>query len=322
MKNKLFCFTNIFKETLWGGHRILPFKGFESDSRTIGESWEISGIPENQSIVVGGFYDGLSLSQLIDKGGAQLLGNNNFTRFGNNFPLLVKYIDSAQSLSVQVHPNDTLAQSRHGCLGKNEMWYVVDCLNDAFLYCGFSCQITKDEYIARVQNNSIIDVLQRYQVKPGDFFYIPAGCVHSIGAGCLICEIQQSSDITYRIYDFDRLDNNGNPRQLHIHEAEDAISFNPQTSFHNKRFLINEPTLLVANTNFTTYAYRLTSSIVRNYENIDSFVVLICTQGSCCISCDDEVVQLPAGHSMLVSAEARYVDIVPEAETFILESFV
>ena len=155
MENKLFRFTDIFKETLWGGHRILPFKGLEADGRLIGESWELSGIPGNESVVAGGAYGGLTLTQLAERGGSALLGEENFKRFGTRFPLLVKFIDAAQPLSVQVHPDDELAQRRHGCPGKTEMWYVVDGAPGAYLLDGFSRQVTADEYAARVADQTL-----------------------------------------------------------------------------------------------------------------------------------------------------------------------
>ena len=225
MENKLFRFADIFKETLWGGHRILPFKGLPADRRTIGESWELSGIAGHESVVEGGAYAGLTLTQLAEKGGAALLGAENFRRFGVKFPLLVKFIDAAQPLSVQVHPNDELAQRRHGCAGKTEMWYVVDSAPGAYLLDGFNRAVTPDEYAARVAGQTLPEVLKRYDVHRGEVYYLPAGRVHSIGPGCFICEIQQSSDVTYRIYDFGRVDSEGRPRQLHVEEAKEAIDY-------------------------------------------------------------------------------------------------
>lgn len=322
MQNKLFRFSDIFKETIWGGKRILPYKGLTADDRQIGESWELSGIADHESIVVGGAYDGLTLPALIDKGGAQLLGKSNYCHFGNNFPLLVKFIDATQALSVQVHPNDALARRRHGCPGKTEMWYVVDGTPDAYLLSGFNRIMTQNEYAARVADNTLADVLRRYDVKAGDVYFLPAGQVHSIGAGCFICEIQQSSDITYRIYDFGRRDAQGKTRQLHVKEAMDAINFDflpPELHFDIKD---NQPNEIVQCTHFTTNAFRLTQPIERSYLGLDSFVILVCTKGKCHVSCGEESLELAEGHTLLVAAEAQSIKLTPDPQTHLLEAYV
>ena len=322
MENKLFRFADIFKETLWGGQRILPFKGLEADERRIGESWELSGIPGSESVVVGGAYDGLTLTQLAEKGGASLLGAENFRRFGTRFPLLIKFIDAAQPLSVQVHPNDELAQRRHGCPGKTEMWYVVDRAPGAYLLDGFNRPVTADEYAARVEDQTLPDVLRRYDVQPGDVYYLPAGRVHSIGPGCFICEIQQSSDVTYRIYDFGRVDSQGRPRQLHVEEAKEAIDYAVAAPEVRREVEANVPTELVRSPFFTTGAYRLTEPMACDYADLDSFVILVCTAGTCRVACGDEEVRLTAGHTLLVAAEAKGVTLMPEGEATVLESYV
>ncbi len=322
MKNKLFRFTDLFKETLWGGHRILPFKGLEADDRLIGESWELSGIPGDESVVQGGAYDGMTLTQLVEEGGSALLGEENFSRFGTRFPLLVKFIDAAQPLSVQVHPDDELAEKRHHCPGKTEMWYIVDGAEGAYLLDGFSRQVTPDEYAARVADNTLPEVLRRYEVCPGDVYYLPAGRVHSIGTGCFICEIQQSSDVTYRIYDFGRTDSEGRPRQLHVEEAKDAIDYSVTEPEVRCDIEENVPVELVKSSFFTTGVYRLTEPMTCDYSELDSFVILICTEGTCRVSCAGEETVLTAGHTLLVSAEAESVTLVPEGAATVLESYV
>lgn len=322
MKNKIFLFTDYFKETLWGGHRILPYKGLPVDGRQIGESWELSGIPGHESVVKGGAYDGLTLTRLVECGQSALLGEENYKRFGTKFPLLIKFIDAAQPLSVQVHPDDRLAQERHGCPGKTEMWYVAGCEPGAYLLDGFNREVTADEYAARVADSTLSEVLRRYDVQRGDVFYLPAGRVHSIGSGCFICEIQQSSDVTYRIYDFGRTDSEGNPRQLHVEEARDAIDYTltePETRPDVKN---DEPATLVQSPYFTTGIYRLTEPMACDYSELDSFVILICTAGTCRVTCGDEEHVLTAGHTLLVAAEAEGVRLTPEGEAEILESYV
>lgn len=322
MKNNLFRFTDIFKETLWGGHRILPYKGLRADETSIGESWELSGMSGNESVVQGGTYDGLTLTQLIEEGGSDLLGKDNYARFGKKFPLLIKFIDAAQPLSVQVHPNDELAMRRHGCPGKTEMWYVVDAAPGAYLLDGFSRQVTPDEYAARVADQTLPEVLRRYEVKAGDVYYLPAGRVHSIGTGCFICEIQQSSDVTYRIYDFGRTDSQGRPRQLHVEEAKEAIDYAVAAAEESLSVVENEPVELVHSPFFTTSVYRLTEPMECDYSELDSFVILICTEGTCRVACGGESVVLTAGHTLLVAAAAEGVNLTPEGQATMLESYV
>ena len=236
--------------------------------------------------------------------------------------MLIKFIDAAQPLSVQVHPDDELAQRRHGCPGKTEMWYVVDGTPGAYLLDGFSRQVTADEYAARVADQTLPEVLRRYDVRPGDVYYLPAGRVHSIGTGCFICEIQQSSDVTYRIYDFGRVDSEGRPRQLHVEEAKEAIDYTVTEPETRREIEANVPAELVRSPFFTTSAYRLTEPMTCDYADLDSFVILICTKGACRVSCGEEEVKLAAGHTLLVSAEAESVTLAPEGEATILESYV
>lgn len=197
-------FKPILKSIIWGGSDICPFKGITPVQEGIGESWELSHVEGNYSIVDNGALEGKTLDELIRTYGKQLLGEKVVEQFGSTFPLLIKFIDARDDLSIQVHPDDELAKKRHNSFGKTEMWYVINATKGAGLYSGFSKQIDADEYVKRVEDNTIMDVLQRYEVNPGDVFFLPAGRVHAIGAGCFIAEIQQTSNITYRIYDYDR----------------------------------------------------------------------------------------------------------------------
>ncbi len=321
MENKIFRFTDIFKETLWGGRRILPFKGMEADGRRIGESWELSGIAGSESTVAGGAYDGLTLSQLAERGGSALLGAKNFRRFGTRFPLLVKFIDAALPLSVQVHPGDELARRRHGCPGKSELWYVVDGAPGAYVLDGFSRRVTAEEYAARVADGTLPEVLRRREVRPGDMYYLPAGRVHSIGEGSFICEIQQSSDVTYRIYDFGRVDAEGKPRRLHVEEAREAIDFSV-TEPETRRGTGTGAAETVKCPYFTVVASELSAPVTRDYAAIDSFVIIVCTKGACRVSCGGEEARLAAGHTLLVSAEAGETTLVPEGGAAVLETYV
>ena len=223
----MYKFQPILKSTIWGGEKIVPYKHIASDQKQVGESWELSGVKGNESVVAGGPEAGTTLPGLIARHGAALLGKANAARFGQEFPLLIKFIDARQDLSIQVHPNDALAWERHKSKGKTEMWYVVDADKGARLRSGFAKQVTPAQYEASVADNTITDLLAEYEIHPGDLFFLPAGRVHSIGAGAFIAEIQQTSDITYRIYDYGRLGADGKPRQLHIPQALDVTLREP-----------------------------------------------------------------------------------------------
>ena len=223
----MYKFQPILKSTIWGGEKIVPYKHIASDQKQVGESWELSGVKGNESVVAGGPEAGTTLPGLIARHGAALLGKANAARFGQEFPLLIKFIDARQDLSIQVHPNDALAWERHKSKGKTEMWYVVDADKGARLRSGFAKQVTPAQYEASVEDNTITDLLAEYEIHPGDLFFLPAGRVHSIGAGAFIAEIQQTSDITYRIYDYGRLGADGKPRQLHIPQALDVTLREP-----------------------------------------------------------------------------------------------
>ena len=322
IKTTLFRFSDIFKETIWGGQRLLPFKGLQADSRKIGESWELSGVSGHESVVVGGPYEGLTLTELIDECGADLLGKDTWLRCGREFPLLVKFIDAADQLSVQVHPDDELARRRHGCLGKTEMWYVVDAAPGSSMLDGFSRRITPEEYERRVADHTLSEVLNRVEVSAGDCYFLPAGRVHSIGAGCFICEIQQSCDITYRIYDFGRVDSQGRQRELHVQQAREAISFAPTTPEQAVPVVPDVPAELVRASQFTTTLYRLTEPMTCDYSELDSFVILVCLKGCCRVTSGRDSVELTAGHTLLVAAAATDVVLAPDGEAELLETYV
>ena len=215
---------------LWGGDKIIPYKGIEMEMPSVGESWEISGVKGNESVVAEGPDAGMKLPELIARDKGALVGQSNYERFGKEFPLLIKFIDARQDLSIQVHPNDKLAWERHQSKGKTEMWYVVDADPGSRLRSGFAKQVTPDEYEQSIADNTITDLLKEYDIHAGDVFFLPAGRIHSIGAGAFIAEIQQTSNITYRIYDFNRCDDNGNPRELHTEMSKAAMSLTAQAT--------------------------------------------------------------------------------------------
>ena len=317
-------FEPILKQTLWGGDKIISFKHLNDELTEVGESWELSGVENNESVVANGPDKGLSLVEMVAKYREELVGEANYVRFGNKFPLLIKFIDAKQDLSIQVHPSDDLAKKRHNSMGKTEMWYVVGADKGAKLRSGFSEEITPKEYKDRVYNNTITDVLQEYEIHPGDVFFLPAGRVHSIGAGAFVAEIQQTSDITYRIYDFNRKDADGKMRELHTDLAREAIDFEVVDDYRtNYEALENEPVELVACPYFTTSLYVMTEKISCDYSELDSFVIFICIEGSCEIIDDQKnEITLSAGETILFPASTQEVSITPTDAVKLLEAYV
>ena len=318
-------FKPILKKIIWGGSDICPFKGITPVQEGIGESWELSHVEGNYSVVDNGALEGKTLDELIRTYGKQLLGEKVVEQFGSIFPLLIKFIDARDNLSIQVHPDDELAKKRHNSFGKTEMWYVVDADKGAKLRSGFSEQITPKEYKERVLNNTITDVLQEYEIHPGDVFFLPAGRVHSIGAGAFIAEIQQTSDITYRIYDFNRKDANGKTRELHTDLAREAINYEVLDDYRTKyEPLKDEPVELVACPYFTTSLYDMTEEISCDYSELDSFVIFICMEGSCkMVDNEGNELTVNAGETILLPATTQDITITPEsANVKLLETYV
>ena len=274
-------FRPIFKEKIWGGDKLPALLNKNYTSPHCGESWEISGVQEDISVVSDGFLKGNSLEELIEVYMGELVGERIYDQFGTEFPLLIKYIDANDRLSIQVHPGDELSKERHGAYGKTEMWYVVQADEGAELISGFNRTIDRDSYLIALQNGHLENLLQFEQVRPGDVFFIPAGKVHGIGKGIVVAEIQQTSDVTYRIFDYNRVDEKGKPRELHTELALEAISFKSQkqakTDYQPK---MNEPVELVKCNYFTTNLLHLNEEMERDFSKIDSFVIYLCIEGS------------------------------------------
>ena len=317
-------FEPILKPVLWGGSDICQFKNLKLLQDGIGESWEISGVQGNVSVIANGPLAGTSIDELLSRTGEALAGKKVYERFGDTFPLLIKFIDAKDDLSIQVHPDDALAKARHHSFGKTEMWYVVNAAPGATLYAGFEKSLTPDTYVEAVHNSTFTDTLQKHEVKTGDVFFLPAGRVHAIGAGCFIAEIQQTSDITYRIFDFNRKDANGRPRELHTELAKEAIDYKVYDSYktHYER-KVNQPVKLAACPYFTTYLLEMDIPMKRHYANLDSFVIYICMAGHCTIKDDkgnEEYIR--QGESMLIPADTKSVMIIPGESSRLLETFV
>lgn len=316
-------FKPILKETIWGGDKIPRIKHISGlEDKHIGESWEISGLEGYESVVDDGIYDGMPLSQLIDALKGKLIGEENYRRFGNRFPLLIKFIDARQDLSIQVHPDDDTAL-RHGMAnGKNEMWYLLDSEPYASLRCGLKEQLSPEDVAEKVADDTICDSIAQYNVKAGDCFYIPAGRVHSIGAGCLIAEIQQTSDTTYRLYDYNRRDSNGNLRQLHVRQVAECIDYTVREDYRQtyKREK-NMRVPLVECKYFKTSLYDIDRTLQLDYSNLDSFVILICVKGSGTFTDEDgTIVPIRECETVLVPAMTKTLKLDGNAK--ILEAYV
>lgn len=299
---KYLKFKPLVKQMLWGS-----------------ESWEISGVENNETVAIG---DGRSLNQLVCEMKGELVGEANYQRFGNEFPLLIKFIDAKQDLSIQVHPTDEIAHRQGKPRGKTEMWYVMDSAPEAKLYNGLKKQITPEQYKQMVADDTICDALAQYSVKEGDCFFIPAGRIHAIGAGCYLAEIQQTSDVTYRIYDFKRKDKDGNYRQLHTQEASESINYTVLKDYRTQYTpQKNESQLLVECPYFNTAVYDLTESMTIDYSELDSFVILIGLKGEGKLMIDGEEADFKAGETILVPAsvqEVRTEGTIKFLETYVL----
>lgn len=318
-------FEPILKQTIWGGDKIIPFKRLDSRLPNVGESWEVSAVEGSESVVASGPLRGRTLPQLVREYKGVLVGERVYARHGDKFPLLVKFIDAKQDLSIQVHPDDGLAMRRHGCPGKNEMWYVIGADSEANLIAGFLTHMSPAEYECRVVDGTLAQALHYCDVKAGDVLYIPAGRVHSIGAGTFVAEIQQSSDITYRIFDYGRRDKDGNPRQLHTALALDAIDFDDVCDDALTRYsrAQDAQVSVVKSPFFITNTYDLTREMTRDYQHIDSFAILICVEGACSLA-DNEgnAERLQAGDTVLLPAVTQSVKIIPSPGVKLLETYL
>ena len=307
-------FNPILKSMIWGGDKLRQYKAIDTDQKNIGESWELSGVPENESVVSNGEFAGRTITELIKEYGPELLGRHVYETYGENFPLLIKFIDARDDLSIQVHPDDAMAQSVHGQpFGKTEMWYVVSADKDAHLMSGLSAEITPEEYVSRVEKNTITDVLCDYNVASGDVFFLPAGRIHSIGRGCFIAEIQQTSDLTYRIYDFGRLGLDGKPRELHTELAKNAIDYSVSEDYRTAYTATqNEDTPLVECEYFKTHLLDLTEPLSVDVNSKDSFMIIICLEGQGELKdSEGNIVALKQGETVLVPALTDNVALVP-----------
>ncbi len=316
-------FNPVFKEKIWGGDKIRTVFGMDfAPLPNCGEAWVLSGYGDDVSVVNNGFLAENQLDELIEVYMEDLVGEVVFEKYGNKFPLLIKILNSNDWLSIQVHPDDTLAESRHNDSGKTEMWYVADAEPGAQLISGFNREMNADLYLSNLEQGTIKEIMNYEQVQKGDVFFIPSGRVHALGPGLLIFEIQQTSDLTYRIYDFDRVDDKGNPRQLHTDLALEALDFtrheNYRTEYDHE---FNKTVPVVESTYFNTSLIHFGTPVVKDYSGLDSFVILQCAEGKCMVEYDEGVETLQAGEVMLIPAVMERIRIVPLEESKILEVY-
>ncbi len=310
---------------VWGGHRLVPYKGISGNAMPdgvtadtpIGESWEISAVESSPCVVANGPLRGRDLISVVDEYGAELLGEAVYKQYGGKLPLLVKFIDAAADLSIQVHPDDALASLRHNKFGKTEMWYIIDAEPGAYLYAGFKDKITPYEYRKRVEDGTICDVLAKHEVHAGDVFYIPAGRVHAICGGIMLAEVQQSSDVTYRIFDYNRPGLDGQPRQLHTDLAADAIDYHVEEDYRTHYGNTTErATQVIDAPFFDVRVMDIREPFHRNLVKYDSFIISMCIKGGCRISLrgyqgEQQTIELKAGNSCLIPASLADYDIIP-----------
>jgi len=304
-------FTPILKEKVWGGSKLQHVLNKNSKSHNTGESWEISDVEGDLSVVAEGELAGKTLKSLIEEYKGALVGEKTYKQHGSKFPLLIKFIDAAEALSIQLHPNDEVAQERHNSFGKTEMWYIMQSDEGAEIILGFKEAVSKKEYQDLVKEGRLANALNTEKSKPGDAYFIKAGLVHAIGAGILLAEIQQNSDITYRIYDWDRVSDTGQHRDLHTEEALDCIDLSDSKDFLvDYKLEENKSNTLVHDTYFNTDILKVNGKLDRNYQNLDSFVILMGVEGDSKVKYDQGIVDLKYGETLLVPSSIQNISIL------------
>lgn len=318
-------FKPIFHEKIWGGKRMSTILNKDYGSLpNCGESWELSGVEGNISVVSNGFLAGNDLNEIIEIYMGDLVGDKVYEKFGVEFPLLIKFIDAQDDLSIQVHPNDKLSKERHNAYGKTEMWYVAGTEKGALINSGFNQEVSRDKYLEYLNNGKLTDLLHYDEAQVGDIFFIPAGRVHAIGKGCLVAEIQQTSDVTYRIFDYNRKDDKGNERELHTDFALDAIDFSYASEYKTKYKLeANKPAEVVSCPYFTTNIIEFTKEIDKDYIELDSFVIYMTMNGSFDVVTEQGTETIEMGETVLIPASLESVQLKPKTDSVkILEVYI
>lgn len=311
---------------VWGGNQLRTYKGLEPTDEPIGESWEVSAVPSSTSVISNGEWKGRDLTSVISEHPEEILGRSVNNKYHGQLPLLVKFIDAKRDLSIQVHPNDEMAQREHGKMGKSEMWYIIKADEGAHLYAGFKQEITPYEYQKRVEDGSITEVLADHKVKSGDVFYLPAGRVHAICGGIMLAEVQQSSDVTYRIYDYNRPGLDGKPRELHTELAAKALNYHVEKNYiTDYQAFQDQAVQIIDSPYFDVRVMEISSPFHRNLLKYDSFIISMYIEGDCIIkirSTGDEIF-LKEGNSTLIPAAIADYDVIPlKGNSRILDAFI
>lgn len=316
-------FEPIYKERIWGGNKLRTQLHKNVSGKAIGESWEVSDVDGEPSVVAEGTLKGKTLQELSETFQEALLGEKVYKQFGTKFPLLIKYIDAKSDLSIQVHPNDELAQQRHNSFGKTEMWYVMHADEGAKLMVGFNQEVTKEDYQQHVENDTLTEILNFEEVQKGDVYFLPTGRIHAIGGGIVLAEIQQTSDITYRIYDWNRVDAEGNSRELHTALALDAIDYTKQDNYKTTYTATqNNSTTLVDCPYFTTNLIPFTGKKHINHDDKDSFVIYMCVKGNVLFEANEYKNELKFGETLLLPASLKNIKIGSKEASELLEVYI
>ena len=321
-----FLFHPNLHTVVWGGHRLQVYKGLQSTDEPIGESWEVSAVPSSTSIISNGSFAGRDIISVISEYPEDILGKAVNEKYHGQLPLLVKFIDAERDLSIQVHPNDEMAQREHGKMGKSEMWYVIKADAGSHLYAGFKQEITPEEYQQRIADGTIIEVLADHQVKAGDVFYLPAGRIHAICGGILLAEVQQSSDVTYRIYDYNRPGMDGKPRQLHTELAAQALDYHVEENYRTEYVdNPNKAIQIIDSPYFDVRVMEISKPFHRDLRKYDSFIISMCIEGDCklCVRSTGDEILLRQGSSTLIPAAIADYDVLPlHHTTRLLDAFI
>ena len=318
MKKEPLSFHPFLKTVLWGGTKISRYKNIESEEPNVGESWEISAIPGHVSVVSDGVYKGRTLDELVDEFGEDLLGRRVTERYGKTFPLLVKFIDAADNVSIQVHPGDALARARHNSLGKTEMWYIIDSDPGAKILAGLKERMTPEDYMRRISDKTFADAIAVHDSNPGDVFFLPAGKVHAIGAGNLLAEIQASSDITYRIYDYDRRDGSGHTRELHTQLAKDAIDYSLYSAYKSPSPSADIKDCEIVKCPEFTIRRIIVDGCHELISDSGSFVILMCIDGEATLKYEEGESVIRRGQTMFLPAVLKHVNLEGSATILLI----
>ena len=321
--NQFLKFTPILKEKIWGGEKLMTLLNKDSNRKDIGESWEISDVENDVSVVSNSNLQGKTLQEILIQYKNDLVGDKVYNQFGEKFPLLIKFIDAKEALSIQLHPNDALAKERHNSFGKTEMWYVMQADKFGNLIVGFKKDTDKEKYLYHLKNKSLLSVLNVDEVQKGDVYFIPAGRVHAIGAGVLLAEIQQTSDVTYRVYDWDRQDAEGKFRDLHTEQALEAINYKAQPSYKTEyQKKENQSSEVISSPYFTANVLSLSKTISVNHSEKDSFVIYMCVEGKVSFQYQNQIESLRMGETLLVPACLKEFEILTDVKSELLEVYI